>query len=209
MHYAAWNERTLMAMLDKRTARSVNAARSVFVVLYAMSANQDDMGVWFGKRLTAALQRPTKAINGLTTVPLHPFALHLFARWRGLPLEYPGSADTRLAVYRGLLDSWDDDRAFADRLVAAADYHVEQAFDDSDDQTQDFFHPLYRLFPVEILAIKRVREEQGRSMPEIDHPLMQTPLAKPPKALPPAEDELLKAVSDKVCKDFAIDDPWK
>ena len=198
-----------MAMLDKRTARSVNAARSVFVVLHAMSANQDDMGVWFGNRLTAALQRPTKAINGLTTVPLHLFALDLFARWRGSPLEYPGSAGARLAVYRDLLDSWDDDRAFADRLVAVADYHVEQAFDDSDDETQDFFHPLYRLFPVEILAIKRVREEQGRSMPEIDHPLMQTPLAKPPKTLPSVQDDLLKAVSDKICKDFAIDHPWK
>ena len=67
---------------------------------------------------------------------------------------------------------------------------------------------MYNLFPLEILAIQRIRREQGLPTPEIDHPLMQTPLAHPPEVMPHVEDELLNQVIAKVRKELPIGDPW-
>lgn len=209
LHYEAWDERILLDMLDKGTARTIQAFRAIFVILHAISAGEDDMAVYFGNRLISAIRTSETRITGLTEVPLCPFTLHLFAKWRQIPFEYPASAACPLAVYQDLLETWDNPGAFANHLLAACEYHVEQAFDDDDGDTQDFFRTLYDLFPVEILAIKRIREERGQPMPAIDHPLMQTSLAHAPAKLPVVNDELLSAVSSKVCKDFSIDSPWK
>lgn len=83
----------------------------------------------------------------------------------------------------------------------ACDYHLAQSVDAQ--EHRQFVWAPYDLFPVDILAIARVREKQGLPMPEVDHPLMQTPLAKPPPNdvrphMPP--DPLLDAVIEKARK---------
>jgi hypothetical protein len=156
----------------------------------------------------SAFQKKDKRITAWN-VPLYAFALYLFAKWKKLPVDYSPPDACELGVYQDLLDTWDNEAAFAKCLIAACDYHVDQAFDDSDQDTQDFFYPLYNLFPVEILAVKRIREFDGGAMPEIDHPLMKTILGKLPERIPSSQDDMLQEVSLKVCKEFAIGNPWE
>ena len=206
--YLAWNERTLMARLDRRVAKSVMIDRSVFVLLHAIGVREDVIATWFGERLVAGLRSRSEKLTGWASAPLYPFALHLYAKWKHLPPECCPGDEYPLGGYRDLLDAWDSEDEFAARLADACDYHVAQAFDDSEDDTQDFFAPLYDLFPVEILAIRRIRREQGLPMPAIDHPLLRTPLASPPVPTPTPDDELLRNVSAKVCEEYGLGDPW-
>ncbi len=209
LEYLSWNERTLVSMLEKGKAKSIQVVHSIFVLLHAICTGEEEIAIWFGSRLMSAFQKRDERITGWKEVSLYSFALHLFAKWRKLPFAYSQADAIKLGVYQELLDGWDNGTTFANCLVAACDYHVEQAFDDSEQDTQDFFYTLYNLFPVEILAIKRIRKLQGLSMPEIDHPLMKTSLANPPEQIPSSQDDILKEVILKVCKDFAITNSWK
>jgi hypothetical protein len=115
-------------------------------------------------------------------------------------IERPGVAS--LGVYRAIFDSWHEPVDFASALLDACDYHLDHAtYSDAD---KEFLTAPYDLFPVDIVAIARVREKQGLPMPELDHPLMKTPLAKPPPndvrpRMPP--DPLLDAVIAKARKE--------
>jgi len=127
-----------------------------------------------------------------------PFILYL---WAMATTTSPPTLDGPIAglgPYRAILESWHDEERLATAVVNACDYHLEHATYSAADK--EFLDPPYSLFPVDILAIARVREHLGLPMPEIDHPLMQTPLAKPPPpdkrpVLPP--DPLLDAVIAK------------
>lgn len=66
----------------------------------------------------------------------------------------------------------------------------------------------YNIFPVEIHAIRRVREDQGLPMPTIDHPLMQTMLAHPPARMPEVHDEVLDQIIRRAREEGIAGDPW-
>ncbi len=79
---------------------------------------------------------------------------------------------TRLGPYHEVLMHWHGDgRLFAQHLASLLDVHLQQlgsgeAFDD----------PPCRVYPVEVLAVRRVREELGLHVAKVDHPLMFTNL---------------------------------
>jgi hypothetical protein len=101
-------------------------------------------------------------------------ALPLFARaLLALHAGQRPSLTPRLGVYHEVLLHWHGEpRLFAQRLAVALDAHLDGArqaggaFDD----------PPCRLYPVEVLATKAVREALGLPMPKVDHPLMFTNL---------------------------------
>lgn len=81
----------------------------------------------------------------------------------------------RLGPYHDVLMHWQaGGRMFAQALVDLLNVHLESisgpgaAFDD----------PACRLYPVEILAIRSVREWLGLPTPKVDHPLMYTNLGQ-------------------------------
>ncbi len=92
----------------------------------------------------------------------------------------------RLGPYHQPLLHWQGDaRLFALSLAELLTLHLEQtsgagaAFDD----------PSCRLFPIEVLAVRVVRDWLGLPMPKIDHPMMFTNLVTmtPPRAWPQHE----------------------
>jgi hypothetical protein len=98
--------------------------------------------------------------------------------------------------------------AFPKVLADACDYHLGRIALEEENDYPEFEHVPYCWFPVEILAIKRIREEQGLSTPLPDLPLLQTVLGKVPSDLPQAKDELLDKVIAKVRSELPIGDPW-
>ena len=102
--------------------------------------------------------------------PLPLFVRELLALHAG---ERP-ALTPRLGPYHEVLMLWNGDpRVLGQRLQALLDLHLEQThgagawFDD----------PALRLYPVEVLAVRAVREQLGLPMPKVDHPLLFTNLA--------------------------------
>jgi hypothetical protein len=113
--------------------------------------------------------------------------LPLFAR--GLLVLHAGQRPTltpRLGPYHETLMHWNGDaRVFAQQLAELLDLHLEgtrgagATFDD----------PPCKLYPVEVLAVRAVREWLGLAMPKVDHPMMFTNLGTmlPARAWPQHE----------------------
>jgi len=107
-------------------------------------------------------------------------------------------SDLELGVYKSVFDQWDDQAGLQQALLGAANYHVANLRDKSNEDIAEFTHPPVDIFPAELIAIQRVRETLRLETPPIDHPLMKTPFANPPKDLHPEPDELLNQVLDRV-----------
>jgi hypothetical protein len=50
------------------------------------------------------------------------------------------------------------------------------------------------VFPAEILAVYRVRQDLGLPTPKVRHPLLETPLGRVPSPLPRVPDDVLDRV---------------
>lgn len=101
--------------------------------------------------------------------------------------------------YADLLAFWDtrDSPTLVKVLAAAADRHTAQAKTSDDDTTFDFDDLAYAIYPVEILAVLRLRQWRGLPNPVMDHPLLDGLLGQ---LAPPREirgDELLEKVIAK------------
>jgi hypothetical protein len=115
--------------------------------------------------------------------------LPLFAR--ALLIFHAGEKPTltpRLGPYQEAMMSWNGEpRVFAQRLADLLNLHLEGTapagapFDD----------PGVKLYPVEVLAVRAVRDWLGLSMPKVDHPLMHTNLATMAPTRPWPQHELL------------------
>jgi hypothetical protein len=203
--FEAFDARLIIAEWDRGRARCVNLFYVCFPWLHAILAKDDPIADWFGKRIVDSFQSMDGMVDGWEDGRLNALCVKLHALWREIDLD----RELKLIdVYQRVFDAWNDGTAFAEALHDACDFHVENSVDDDPDGAWDFFRPLYSLFPVEILAIRRIRREQRLPMPEIDHPLMQTPLAHPPDPMPKVEDELLNAVIAKARTELPIGDPW-
>jgi len=193
LHYEWWDARI--------EASNTLLAWAATTLAHALVFGEERMAGWLAARMIRGLE--DKTFGSWENHPFAVFTLELWHRFSGAPrpdLDRPGIA--RLGVYRAILDTWQDGTGLVTALMNACDYHLDQTVY-SDEVYKEFDRVPYELFPVDILAIAAVRAKQGLPMPELDHPLMQTPLAKPPPndirpRMPP--DPLLDAVIEKARK---------
>ncbi|HZP67231.1 MAG TPA: hypothetical protein VFB32_13090 [Rudaea sp.] len=123
------------------------------------------------------------------------FLLRLIADWQGIAgPPMPPQADDE-PLFTALLAHWrtPDADAIAPLLLAACDRHTHLVMIGKDSPD---FHTWGDLtyIPFEILAVLRLRQTLGLSNPQLDHPLMATPLGSLPPIAEPYSDELLDAV---------------
>lgn len=79
----------------------------------------------------------------------------------------------RLGPYQEVLMHWaSDQRVFALRLADMLDLHLEQ----TSGAGATFNDPACQLYPVEMIAVRHVRDWLGLTTPKVDHPLMFTNL---------------------------------
>lgn len=106
--------------------------------------------------------------------------------------------DLELGVYKSVFEHWDDPGKLQKTLLELADYHVDNIRGLTKTRVGEFGDSPVNIFPAELVAIRRVRERLGLETPAIDHPLMQTPFADPPRDIPLEPDDLLDRALAKV-----------
>jgi hypothetical protein len=158
-----------------------------------MSLNGWTEADWMARRLEQSRKDDSlKPWTWEQAVPRLVIALH---RYLG---GNKNLSDLELGVYENIFGHWDDQAGLKKALIQAADYHAENLEDKSDEDIAEFNAIPINIMPAELISIQRVREKLGLETPAIDHPLMKTPLANPPRDLNFKPDELLTKVIDKV-----------
>ena len=148
---------------------------------------------WMARRLSQG--RSDGSIVGWDyslSVPYLIIALHRYLEGR------TDVGDLELGVYKSVFEHWDDMEGLKKTLLDLADYHVDNIRGLTKTRVGEFSGPPVDIFPAEMVAIRRVRERLGLETPAIDHPLMQTPFADPPRDILSESDDLLDRALAKV-----------
>jgi hypothetical protein len=132
------------------------------------------------------------------------FLLRLIADWQGIAAPpMPPQADDE-PLFTALLNHWrsPDPNAITPLLLAACDRHTHLVMMSKDSPDFDMCGD-HTYIPFEILAVLRLRQILGLTNPQLDHPLMATPLGSLPPVTEPYCDELLDAVLAQARTEFA------
>jgi len=165
-------------------------------VASTIALREDALADWCGVLMLREFAQPDYLTGGGKT-PFYPFMAWLYANWRGGEIDMSNPAFRKLAVYKKVVEGWDDDAVLAKGLMKACDYHSSRTVPD-DESYPEFWEPPFPVFPAEILATQRVREGQtGRKVP-VKHPLMNSPLGSVPDSIPKFEDPLLEQFKERV-----------
>ncbi|WP_075639480.1 hypothetical protein [Rhizobium oryziradicis] len=122
-------------------------------------------------------------------------SVKLYKAWRGSDEVFDFEPkDEQLEGFHPLLKALFDPSAsvFGEALIEAANFHVMGIGTDDYDPVRD---EEYWLFPVEILAACRIREQRGLDIPYVEHPLFDaTPLGRYHHPFPVPRDDILEKV---------------
>lgn len=103
--------------------------------------------------------------------------------------------------YADIFNHWNSPDNLASAISAACDYHLQRAIEPKGYEIHEFNRAPFTLLPVEILALRSVREKLGLPMPEVDHPLLTSPLVTNlPRILPEAHDDVLDTLKAAVAR---------
>jgi predicted DNA-binding WGR domain protein len=145
------------------------------------------LGEWEMARGVFRLALAGKTDTGGITSPIVPLTLRLCALLEGVPFSrLPTTAP--LGPYRPIFDAWKKPAALAQALTQACDYHVQQARRPAHNEFR--FFPI-SVAPMEILAVLRTRRQLGLPIPDVQHPILDTPIGRPPEVVPTVPDDLL------------------
>jgi hypothetical protein len=103
-----------------------------------------------------------------------------------------GESDDNSGPYRAIFDAWAQEESLSSAITAACDYHVEQINVKDPDDIGVFENNPHDIFPAEILALYRVREQLGLSTPKVDHPLLDSPFCDVPENIIYEPDPLIE-----------------
>lgn len=196
--YEAWRDRLQVRIFERLRTEStaisrLNAALTLTAAIAvgdkAFSENQAGF-LLKALRMGALGKSESRLLEWM--LPLACGALQGLGQMDPAPVTLPGE-------YADILKFWDtpDLLVLADMVKAAADRHTAQARSSSNNTTFDFDDLAYAIYPVEILALLRLRQWRGLSNPGIDHPLMD---GLPGRLAPPRDiraDGLLEKVIAK------------
>jgi hypothetical protein len=206
----AWAIRILIGLQDKGKYKemSVQHISLSLSLAHGLATQEDAYAEFLGNRVLKSITARDGKFTGWDLAPFEPFLMKLFALWKGTELKFDAVKVCPLGVYQEILDAWHDEGALAKAMTAVCDYHCVRAFDDPDGFPEFAWEP-YNVFPVDILAIQRVRRDLGLKTPTIEHPLLDTPLTKTPVTPPPVDDQVLATVRQRALDELpGIGDPW-
>jgi hypothetical protein len=206
----AWGIRILIGLQDKGKYYGIGAQEELLTLTlaHAMATQEDAYAEFLGNRVLKSITARDGKFTGWDMAPFEPFIMKLFGLWKGVDLKFDGVKVCPQGVYQEILDAWHDETALAKAMTAACDYHCLRSFNDPNGFPEFAWEP-YNVFPVDILAIQRVRRDLGLKTPTIEHPLLDTPLTKIPATPPAVEDEVLATVRQRALEELpGIGDPW-
>jgi hypothetical protein len=107
-------------------------------------------------------------------------------------------------IFNALFDLWrePDAGALVDVCLAACDFHTQRCAVEKDGDWHEFTSWLWSRTPIEILLLFKLRQLIGLPNPQLDHPLMNTPLGKlPEKEVTCEPDDLIRRVRERMMQD--------
>jgi hypothetical protein len=197
VEYEVWRLRILFHLhrTDEDRDRPFSVHRDVVCcAASAVALRENALADWCGALLLREFTHPDFLIKWGKS-PLFPFMAWLYAQWRGRTFQTSQAAFRDLGVYQNVVTGWEDDAVLRNALLEACDYHCAR----TDSETNpEFWQSPYPVFPGEIIATQRVREEQTGRKVVVDHPLMNSPLGSVPDSVPKFEDPLLERFKERV-----------
>jgi hypothetical protein len=130
------------------------------------------------------------------------FIFRLFLDWQQWNISLPHDV-TDIELYATVLNCWRDPgfERLTPALLECCDWHLEQTHHDTDENTYEFNSMAYA-YPIEILAVFRLRELCGLTNPKLDHPLMNSPLGVLPPPQPWYTDPTLEKLEAALRKEI-------
>jgi hypothetical protein len=121
----------------------------------------------------------------------HRFAFHLIYALMDQPFNGDQDNEEPLGVFAPLvaLIREPDANQLIEPILHVLDWHTHETDVKHRGQYAEFSFGKFAAWPIEILALFRVRECLGLSNPELDHPLMALPLSKLQPIVPLYRDE--------------------
>ncbi len=172
-------------------------ANSVALMLaHAIAIGDDRAADWLAARMEASI---TTRVFGrwIDLNAFEPFILQLHARGAGRTIDF-GATPPDFGPYQRLWDAWTADVASLQAALHEACEHHLASVNDTNAWTAEFAPSIYRVWAAELLAVARTRARLGATTPPVEHPLMQTTLAKPPAVVPPALlDDVAQGLVDR------------
>jgi hypothetical protein len=168
----------------------------------AITLRDDLFADWCGQRMLQGATAPDPFFGAWDRTPFHPFMARLYALWRGCAIDTKAGPLRDAGLYQPVLDHWHDDVGYAAALLQACDYHCARSVSSSKEY-REFWYTPFQVFPAEILAVQRVRQESVGSAPAVSHPLLDTPLGQVPASIVLPHDELLQRVIARVQADLS------
>lgn len=132
--------------------------------------------------------------------PIFHFILRVLADYLNeSPIIMRGEAKKE-PILNALFEHWRDPDAdsLVNLCLAACDFHTHRC----GNKTEHEFGDHWVRTPIEILLLFKLRQLLGLSNPQLDHPLMNTPLGKlPEKEVTCEPDDLIRRVRERMMQD--------
>jgi hypothetical protein len=206
--YEGWNLKIRYGKFQRDLAqgREVDVTREHWLaarcLALAIALRDDAFADWCGQRLLHGATSSDRFFRDWDATPFHPFMARLYALWRGCAIDTKEGPLRDAGLYQPLLDHWHDEDRYAAALLQACDYHCARSVS-SMKEYREFWQTPFLVFPAEILAVQRVRQELLGSAPAVSHPLLDTPLGRVPASIVLPHDELLQRVIARVQADLS------
>jgi hypothetical protein len=135
--------------------------------------------------------------------PIFQFVLRILASYLGeIPPALEGTAE-REPIFQALFDLWRvrDPDILIPFCLAACDFHTHRVKTHGRKEMYEFNNRLWSRTPFEILLLFKLRQMIGLENPQIDHPLMNSPLGVLPPEVGFEPDDLLSRVRERMMAD--------
>jgi hypothetical protein len=166
-------------------------------LLHAIATHEDECATFLGDRLVGYLEQPDDLFfpQVFELTPFESFAVLLYCRWKGIrrkAVEKFLSTPKRFSflhsdAYREVIKSWSSEESFERAVPGMVDLRSRWTGHEYEPWA---FYP-YQLVPIEFLALRRIRQEQGLPFRMPEHPMLQTPWAALPEGLDRVRDDEL------------------
>ncbi|MBM3997136.1 MAG: hypothetical protein FJ303_23745 [Planctomycetes bacterium] len=176
---------------------------------HSIAVREDGFMDWQGQEFLNSLAGKNNKYRGWEERCFEVFSVALYAMFRNKAMNFAEGLAVPLGVYQEVFDSWHDPIGLGRALVNVCEHHWVETNDLEDlGHVGAFSWAPYSIFPVEMLAIRRIREEAGLPMPDIEHPLMKTLFAAPPREMPVVHEEALTCIVERARAEGVAGIPW-
>jgi len=170
---------------------SLSIADSAAVLLNSIAFGETEMSMRLAAIIREAHSDPR--IFGWAENALPGFGTRLWGLAVGREMMTVHPDTPREPVLERIFSVWNDADAFTEALAGLCDWHLRESLESSGPYPA-FLRPPYELLPIDVLAVVRVRELLGLPVVLPNHPLLDLPLAHPPRDWATFTDEPLELV---------------